>query len=286
MNGSGFDVVGDLHGHAGQLHRLLAKLGYLRKTSLDPYVHPDGRKVAFVGDFINRGPDGGEVLQVVRSMTEAGTALAVLGNHEFNLFTNAFLGRHQPPAECGGHLDWLCALPLSLETEGLRVVHAAWHPSSLKVVEGRTCEDEEFVRLAATKGTPEYKAANILLKGIKVPLPQDKVYRDRFGISRSKGRIRWWMEPEGVSYAHLVFPSCAGLSDRSGPPSSALEDAEPYPLDEIPVFRGHYCLPPSESKIHGNVACVDGCVTCDGILWAYRHNGERTLKFAHLVQSG
>ncbi len=277
--------MGDLHGHAGQLHRLLAKLGYLQGPSGVTYAHPEGRKAVFVGDFINRGPEVAEVLCVVHDMTEAGSALAVLGNHEFNLFTNAFAGKDEPPAEYRAYLDWLRGLPLSLEVEGLRVVHAAWHVPSVEIVAGRTCEDEEFVRLAATKGTPEHKAASILLKGIKVPLPRDRVYRDRFGIQRTKGRIRWWLDPTGVSYADLLFPPCVGTPEDIGPPSLELEGVVPYAPDEPPVFLGHYCLLPSVPKINGNVACVDGCVTCDGILWAYRHDGEQVLDPARLVHS-
>ena len=119
--------MGDLHGHAGQLHRLLSKLGYRQGPSGEAYAHPEGRRAVFVGDFINRGPEVAEVLRVVHDMTEVYSALAVLGNHEFNLFTNMFADKGEPPAECRPHLDWLRGLPLSLEVEGLRVVHAAWH---------------------------------------------------------------------------------------------------------------------------------------------------------------
>jgi hypothetical protein len=45
------------------------------------YRH-ETRKVIFVGDFLDRGPEQKEALRVARN--EAGTAAAVLGNHEFN----------------------------------------------------------------------------------------------------------------------------------------------------------------------------------------------------------
>lgn len=38
----------------------------------------------FLGDFIDRGPKIRETLQIVRAMVDAGTALAVMGNHEYN----------------------------------------------------------------------------------------------------------------------------------------------------------------------------------------------------------
>ena len=47
------------------------------------FRHPV-RQMIFVGDFIDRGPQQPEVLQIARSMCEAGVAKAVMGNHEFN----------------------------------------------------------------------------------------------------------------------------------------------------------------------------------------------------------
>lgn len=282
---SGFDVVGDVHGHADQLLRLLGKLGYERRSLSRRFAHPDGRMIAFVGDIINRGPASSEVIDIVRGMTDAGSAFVVLGNHEFNLLAATFEGGEQVQKKYREHLDWFRTLPFSLEVGGIRVVHAVWHPTSLKVIAGRTCSDEDFLRRAITKGTPEHQAVQTVLKGIKVPIPEGQVYLDRFGIIRSGGRIRWWLDPRGLSYAELLFPAYARASADSRPSASDLANAEPYQGDEPAVFIGHYCLPVSEPKIHGNVACVDGCVTCDGILWAYRYNGERTLDPVHLVQS-
>ena len=38
----------------------------------------------FIGDFVDRGPGIGEVIEIVRAMVDAGDALAVMGNHEYN----------------------------------------------------------------------------------------------------------------------------------------------------------------------------------------------------------
>jgi hypothetical protein len=69
-----YDLIGDIHGHADELVRLLAALGY--ELSAGVYHRPNG-KVIFVGDFIDRGPHIREVLAIVRPMVEAGHALAV-----------------------------------------------------------------------------------------------------------------------------------------------------------------------------------------------------------------
>ncbi len=73
-----YDIVGDIHGHADTLEVLFHKLGYSRKFGV--YRHPEGRKMVFVGDFIDRGPKIRETLHLVRAMIESGNALAVMGN--------------------------------------------------------------------------------------------------------------------------------------------------------------------------------------------------------------
>jgi hypothetical protein len=65
----GYDLVGDIHGHADALHRLLHKLDYTEVEGV--FRHPQ-RKMIFVGDFIDRGPRQREVLRIARSMCEAG----------------------------------------------------------------------------------------------------------------------------------------------------------------------------------------------------------------------
>ncbi|RMG80279.1 MAG: protein phosphatase [Bacteroidetes bacterium] len=84
-----FDIIGDIHGCFSELCALLAKLGYRVRKSDDPNHRfgyevepPRGRMVLFVGDFVDRGPASPKVLRLAMSMVEAGTALAVIGNHD------------------------------------------------------------------------------------------------------------------------------------------------------------------------------------------------------------
>lgn len=142
------DVVGDVHGEHEALMALLRLLGY-DETGL----HPQGRKLVFVGDLCDRGPNSVRVIQIVRTMVEAGNAFAILGNHELNLLRAdakdgsgwffdervARDGRYQPfarpnAAERQEIIAFLADLPLILEREDLRVVHAAWHPPSINTV--------------------------------------------------------------------------------------------------------------------------------------------------------
>ena len=47
--------------------------------------HPDGRKVVFLGDLVDRGPKIAEVLRLVMAMVADGSALCVPGNHDMKL---------------------------------------------------------------------------------------------------------------------------------------------------------------------------------------------------------
>ncbi|SOD02532.1 polynucleotide 3'-phosphatase /polynucleotide 5'-hydroxyl-kinase /polynucleotide 2',3'-cyclic phosphate phosphodiesterase [bacterium JGI 053] len=87
-----FDVIGDVHGCADELNALLDLLGY---APGDDGVrrHAEGRKVVFVGDLVDRGPRVAEVLKTAMAMVEAGSALAVPGNHDVKL-VKALRGRN------------------------------------------------------------------------------------------------------------------------------------------------------------------------------------------------
>ena len=77
----GIDFVGDIHGHASKLDRLLRTLGYDQKDGVP--THPE-RTVVFLGDYVDRGPEIRRTLEIVRAMTDAGAAAALMGNHEYN----------------------------------------------------------------------------------------------------------------------------------------------------------------------------------------------------------
>ncbi len=85
-----FDIIGDVHGCNVELVALLTGLGY--DVAAEPISHPDGRRVIFLGDLVDRGPGTPEVLDVAMAMVEAGTALCIVGNHE-NKLGRALAGR-------------------------------------------------------------------------------------------------------------------------------------------------------------------------------------------------
>ncbi|CAL4858684.1 polynucleotide kinase-phosphatase [Microbacterium sp. MM2322] len=84
-----FDVIGDVHGCRSELEALLGRLGYeLERDEQGRAIdarHPEQRRVVFLGDLIDRGPDVVGVLRLAMGMVASGSALAVPGNHEAKL---------------------------------------------------------------------------------------------------------------------------------------------------------------------------------------------------------
>ena len=87
-----FDIIGDVHGCFDELVILLEHLGYEVETRADAdggtgfsVTHPNGRKVVFLGDLVDRGPGVAKVLKLVMTMVADGVALCVAGNHESKL---------------------------------------------------------------------------------------------------------------------------------------------------------------------------------------------------------
>ena len=79
-----YDIIGDVHGYASVLKKLLLQIGYIKTEN--GYSH-SSRKAIFVGDFVNRGPEIRKTIRIVRKMVENGNALAIIGNHEINAIT-------------------------------------------------------------------------------------------------------------------------------------------------------------------------------------------------------
>lgn len=302
----GLDVIGDLHGHADALRRLLTRLGYTERDGI--YRHPT-RKALFLGDFIDRGPAIRETLRLVRRMVDGGAALAVMGNHEFNALCyhthgldgkplrahseknrithEATLAEFAPhPKEWADYLAWFLTLPLYLEVKGLRAVHAAWDDRHIATLYGRDRLDSPTLLRAGIRGTPEYDAVDCLLKGREIELPNGHRFEDKHGLSRSKIRVKWWLPGSAGTYRDLVFPESDSIPDLPVA-ASELATLPGYPTTAAPVFVGHYWLPAHYWKgpLATNVACLDYSVAKGGPLMAYRWNGESVLEAAGFMGS-
>lgn len=84
------DVIGDVHGCYDELKALLSKLGYQKVKNR--YVHPDHRRLVFVGDITDRGPDSISTIKLVHQLVLIDQiADYVPGNHCNKLY-RYFLG--------------------------------------------------------------------------------------------------------------------------------------------------------------------------------------------------
>ncbi len=88
-----FDIIGDVHGCFDELLALLGKLGYgiSRRPGQDcasgdefEISHPEGRRLVFLGDLVDRGPGVPDCLRVAMGAVASG-GLCVPGNHENKL---------------------------------------------------------------------------------------------------------------------------------------------------------------------------------------------------------
>jgi Calcineurin-like phosphoesterase len=288
------DVIGDIHGNAEKLRALLCRLGYEQSGGV--YGSPD-RRAIFVGDLIDRGDAIGGVIEIVAGMLRAGSAQIVMGNHEFNALCyhtrdgkGEYLRPHTPKNE-GQHektltyfkknpgakerdLTWFYAFPLWLDLGFVRVVHAAWSPAAIQLLKTPYLTAESLVP-ASTKGTPEYRAVETLLKGVEVDLPSELPFFDKDGNPRHEIRVRWWLKSDAErTVAETVFPPDSTLPNtRFTTPSQW----EPYELTEPPVIFGHYWLPRDwpPAPIMLNVICVDYSAGKGGPLVAYSFDPAR-----------
>ncbi len=301
-----YDLIGDTHGYADELRGLLNRLGYEQRAGV--YRHPD-RTAVFLGDFVDRGPQIAEGLHIARSMVEGGAALAVMGNHELNALAfhtpdadapGEYLRRHTEKnirqhaatlsqlsaGDLASYLAWFLTLPLWLDLDGLRVVHACWDESSLVAVgKADAPAATGFVPAACSGSGPLFTAVETLLKGKEAAMPSGTHQLDSDGQPRSHFRLRWYTGTDGQTYRTygLMNEPIACDDPLAG---DVVAGASPYPSAAPPVFIGHYGLRAKvPALLATNVACVDWGVASGGYLCAYRWDGERELNPAKFVKA-
>ncbi|MCC2493581.1 bis(5'-nucleosyl)-tetraphosphatase PrpE [Bacillus cereus] len=87
-----YDIIGDIHGCFQEFQNLTEKLGYNWSSGLP--VHPDQRKLAFVGDITDRGPHSLRMIEIVWELViHKKEAYYAPGNHCNKLY-RFFLGRN------------------------------------------------------------------------------------------------------------------------------------------------------------------------------------------------
>ncbi|MBM7454637.1 hypothetical protein HNR62_000466 [Oceanisphaera litoralis] len=297
-----YDIVGDIHGHAAELEALLTKMGYRQGEC--GWRHP-ARKVIFLGDFIDRGPEQCKTVAIARAMVESGQALAVMGNHEFNAVAYATPdpdrdGQHLRPhteKNCGQHqryldqvgegsalhrehIAWFKTLPLYLDLPEFRVVHACWHPEQLDKIAPYIDERQRIREYAwpmlTRLGEAGFEALETLLKGLEIPLPQGHSFFDKDRNPRCHIRSQWWNRA-AVTYRDLALVPEEAMARIPHTPVPA--DILPGYDGHKPVFVGHYWLTGTPAPLDEHIACLDYSVVAKdgGKLCAYRWDGKQTL---------
>lgn len=298
---TGYDIVGDIHGHYDQLEAMLRKLGYAQREGA--WRHAT-QKMVFVGDLVDRGPKQVEVVDTVRRMVEAGSALCILGNHEFNAVCwatpdpdepGAFLRRHGKPGNRKQHQEflrqvgegsalhcdivaWFRTLPLWLDLGDIRVVHACWHSPAIDFLApllraDRSMPEALYVQASRPKERA-FELTEALCKGIEVPLPDGAHFHDKDGKRRDAARIRWWASDLSTYRRAAIGPP--ELRDAV-PDVPFPKELRPEPYSGPPLFFGHYWLYGEPVVLGDKLACLDYSVARNGPLVAYRWDGEETL---------
>ena len=268
------DIVGDVHGEIAPLRALLQRLGYA-----DDGSHAEGRRLVFVGDLTDRGPDSPAVVELIQRFVAAGRAQSVLGNHDFNLLLDHrkhdngwFYGKEVTE---GGQivpqvladetvqqrvLSFFRTLPIALERDDLRIVHACWNDEMIALAR----DSADVVNLYNHHhGLIEESFPGLDLDDIDQGLmhqndnpvkrltsgPEERVAQPivTSGKTRFGRRVQWWNEYQGT---FCVF--------------------------------GHYAIPYGQPRGSESTFCVDYGV---GKRWTERREGKArnfTLKLAAL----
>lgn len=81
--GSGFDIIGDIHGCFDEMMVLIEKLGYEKQGEL--YIHPQGRRLLSAGDIMSRGPKSIDTMLFWLRQIEAGESFMTDSNHGWKI---------------------------------------------------------------------------------------------------------------------------------------------------------------------------------------------------------
>ncbi|MDI9404905.1 MAG: metallophosphoesterase [Limnohabitans sp.] len=172
------DLVGDIHGAADRLRRLLSTLGYTKRDGR--WTHPNNSRLVFLGDYADKGSNVAGGIELVRELCDHRIACAIAGNHDTNALAfclrrgskhfdaraahrsatssspdeHAWIRQHKSKniqqhcrtlqldaSAYQSAIEWFATLPLWLEVPSLRAVHAAWIPRSIRKIRALASPD-------------------------------------------------------------------------------------------------------------------------------------------------
>ena len=319
----GYDIIGDIHGQADKLEALLETLGYQYKNGA--WRHAE-RQAIFVGDFIDRGPAQLRTVNVVRRMVEAGSAKAVMGNHELNAIAwhtpdprqqgeflrprytpkwgeknhaqhAAFLAEvaHQPSLHTE-IIDWFLTLPLWLDLPELRVVHACWHQPFMDWLAPQLHEGcyltRELMQAATDEPADEAEKDNAtpsIFKAVEALTKGIEIpLPDGHHFIDKDGHQRTRVRVSWWDNDATTYRAAAMLSDqvRAALPDLPIPEHATIGSQGKPVFFGHYWMTGNPSPQASRAVCVDYSAGKGGEMVAYRFDGETSLLPEKFVRVG
>lgn len=289
------DLIGDVHGCGQTLGRLLRKLGYEFRGGA--YRHSE-RRAVFIGDLFDRGPRVRLAAQIARSMVEADQADWVLGNHELDVMGLALdirpMTRHAQrktqatfedfdPGELCSLCQWLTHCPLWLDCDQWRAVHACWDDASiarLAQVAPKGVFGQAFERLYLEAELRD--AADILVRGPSLPMPNGRHLLGGDGIQRKSFRVAFWLD-EPDTLGDLVFqpdPLPSDVQQAQIQPGQ-MAKLPHYAADRVPLFFGHYWRRGRPSLLAPNLVCLDYSAVLREKLVCYSLEPGQALDSAH-----
>ncbi|WP_298369432.1 metallophosphoesterase [uncultured Lutibacter sp.] len=286
-----YDIIGDIHGHADELEKLLQKLGYNLLNGI--YEHSEQRKVLFLGDYIDRGPKIRETLHIVKNMCDTGNAEAIMGNHEFNAVCfhttdkkNGGYYRKHTFTEINQHfetlkqfkdfseewkdlfLPWFKKLPLFIEKDNFRAVHACWDDKHINWLKnnfkGKLTND--FLANFNKNKSIENVVIEETLKGKEINLSNGHTFFDKDGVERKECRVKWWQPIEKRVKNSDILMMCPLEYGNE-----FIEDGKGFHYtSNKTVFFGHYWLKGNPVVENNKAICLDYSVAKKGHLVAFK----------------
>ena len=179
-------------------------------------------------------------------------------------------------------------LPLFIEFDEFRVVHACWNAAAMDAA-NRYLDSARLVGQAveqsADPANPLYKALEVLAKGPEIKLRDGKTFRDKDGYDRPEIRAAWW-KTNANTWRDIAI--CVPDPEKQLPaevlPASARSIV--YPGNEKPVFFGHYWLEGDIVLQAHNALCLDYSAGKEGPLISYCiDEGSSQLDLARITVS-
>ncbi|WP_163931432.1 metallophosphoesterase [Paraferrimonas sp. SM1919] len=274
----------------GDVHARIDKLEALVTPKSDEHLY------VFMGDLIDNKPeqtacDHLATLNKVKAMVDAGEAVCIMANHELNaigwslpkgngeywrprdnpsnkkqhqLFIQQ-LG--QDSAEYQKYIQWFKTLPLFIEFEHARAIHACWHQASINKLKPYLNSDNslksEHWQHAFDDNHELYHLLETLLKGPEQTLPNGKTFEDKNGTPRTNVRIAWWKPAQQINNFYDLsagpFPVAENLKSVAVEGYNFDYNAFADAIDNKLTVIGHYTLQPTNqpAMLSDYVVCVD-----------------------------